>query len=108
MLPCRRALPAEFVNDSNTRSMKHILLTLAFVGIAVSSATAGCGKTVTNKGKLKSFNAETKALVVEDGGKEVKLTLTASAKGADGLDKLVGKKVTVVSSHGKVESVEKS
>lgn len=88
--------------------MKQILLSLAFIGFAVSSATAGCGKTVTNKGKLKSFNAETKALVVEEGGKEVKLTLTASAKGADGLDKLVGKKVTVVSSHGKVESVDKS
>ncbi len=75
--------------------MKQILLSLAFVGFAVSSATAGCGKTVTNKGKLKSFNAETKALVVEEGGKEVKLTLTASAKGADGLDKLVGKSVAL-------------
>jgi hypothetical protein len=87
--------------------MKQILVTLAIAGIAASSAIAGCGKTVTNKGKLKSFNAETKELVVTDSGKDVKLTLTASAKGADGLDKLVGKKVTVVSSHNKVESVDK-
>jgi hypothetical protein len=104
----RWSVPVGFVHPANIKSMKQILLSLAFVGFAVSSATAGCGKTVTNKGKLKSFNAETKALVVEEGGKEVKLTLTASAKGADGLDKLVGKKVTVISSHGKVESVDKS
>lgn len=87
--------------------MKHILVTLAIAGLAASSAVAGCGKTVTNTGKLKSFNAETKGLVVEEGGKDVKLTLTAGAKGAGGIDKLVGKKVTVVSSHGKVESVDK-
>jgi hypothetical protein len=44
-----------------------------------------------------------KSIVIESGGKDVKLTLTAAVSGAD---KLVGKKVTAVSSHKKVESLK--
>jgi predicted small lipoprotein YifL len=86
--------------------MKHILTALTVIALASSSALAGCGKTDTAKGTLKSFDKATKQLVVEADGKEVKLTLTPSTKGGDKVEGLVGKKVTVVSSHKKAESVE--
>ena len=54
------------------------------------------------------FACREAALVVEVDGKEVNRTLTPSSKGAEGVEKLVGKKVTVVSSHNKVESISKS
>lgn len=82
--------------------MKSILTTLAVLGLSVS-AFAGCGKTETTSGKLKSVNADSKSIVIDAGGKDVTLTLTASVTGAD---KLVGKKVTAVSSHKKVESLK--
>jgi len=82
--------------------MKSILTTLAVLGLSVS-AFAGCGKTETTSGKLKSVDADSKSIVIDAGGKDVKLTLTASVTGAD---KLVGKKVTAVSSHKKVESLK--
>lgn len=88
--------------------MKKALTTLALVSMALGSAYAGCGKVVTNEGKLKSFDAATKSVVVEEKGKEVKLTLTPSAKGADETEKLVGKKVKVDSEHGKITSIAKS
>jgi hypothetical protein len=50
-------------------------------------------------------NAEKKQITIDVAGKEVTRTLTPSSK-AEGIDKLVGKEVTVVSSHGKVESVK--
>ncbi|HSI62162.1 MAG TPA: hypothetical protein VLE43_03565 [Candidatus Saccharimonadia bacterium] len=87
--------------------MKHILTIVAALSLALGSSFAGCGKTETDKGKLKAVNAEKKQITIEVAGKEVNRTLTPSTKGADGLDKLVGKEVTVVSSHGKVESVAK-
>jgi len=83
--------------------MKSILTTLAVLGLSVS-AFAGCGKTETTSGKLKSVNADSKSIVIDAGGKDVTLTLTAAVTGAD---KLVGKKVTAVSSHKKVESLKK-
>ena len=86
--------------------MKHILTALTLIAFASSSALAGCGKTVTDKGKLKSFDKDKKELVIEVDGKEVKRTLTASTTGGDKVEGLVGKKVTVVSSHNKAESVE--
>lgn len=87
--------------------MKSILTIIALVGLAGGSAFAGCGKTVTDKGKLKSFDKDSKALVIEVDGKEVTRTLTAAATGGEDAEKLVGKKVTVVSSHNKVESLAK-
>ena len=82
--------------------MKSILTTLAVIGLS-ASAFAGCGKTETTSGKLKSVDSDSKSIVIEAGGKDVKLTLTAAVKDAD---KLLGKKVTAVSSHKKVESLK--
>lgn len=87
--------------------MKSILLIAATVCFISGSAFAGCGKTVTDKGNLKSFDAGSKQLVVEGkGGKEVTLTLAPGAEGADGVADLVGKKVVVESEHKKVTSVK--
>lgn len=85
--------------------MKHILAILVTLSLALGSSFAGCGKTETDKGKLKAFNKETKQIVVEVSGKEVKRTLTPSSKGGDAAESLIGKEVTVISSHNKVESV---
>jgi hypothetical protein len=87
--------------------MKTILCTLALISLSVVSSQAGCGKTVTDTGKLKSFDKDSKALVIEVDGKEVKRTLTPSAEGAGDVEKLVGKDVVVVSGHNKVESIKK-
>jgi|GEM_PF-873343 len=83
-------------------NMKSILTTLAVLGLSVS-AFAGCGKIDTTSGTLKSVDADSKSIVIESAGKEVKLTLTAAISGAD---KLVGKKVTATSSHKKVETLK--
>ncbi|WP_395751485.1 hypothetical protein [Prosthecobacter sp.] len=82
--------------------MKSILTTLAVLGLS-ASAFAGCGKIDTTSGKLKSVDADSKSIVIESEGKDVKLTLTAAVKDAD---KLVGKKVTATSSHKKVETLK--
>ena len=87
--------------------MKTILTVLAVLSLGMSSSFAGCGKTVTDKGKLKSFNKDSKAVVVTVGDKDVTRTLTPTAKGAEEIDKLVGQSVTVVSSHDKVQSIVK-
>jgi hypothetical protein len=87
--------------------MKYTITALAVLTLALGSAYAGCGKTVTDTGKLKSFDKETKAVVVEVGGKEVKRSLTPSSKGGEGIEKLVGKKVVVISEHDKITSVTK-
>ena len=87
--------------------MKAILTTLAVLSIGLSSSFAGCGKTVTDKGKLKSFNKDSKSLVVSVGDKDVTRTLTPTASGAADVEKLVGQNVTVVSSHDKVTSIVK-
>lgn len=84
--------------------MKHILTVLTTLSLALGSSFAGCGKIDTDKGKLKAVNQEAKSITIEVAGKDVKRTLTPSSK-AEGLDKLVGKAVTVTSSHGKVEAV---
>ena len=89
--------------------MKHILTILAALSLALGTSFAGCGKTETDKGKLKAVNKEAKSITIDVAGKEVKRTLTPTTKGADDLDKLVGKEVTVISSihGGKVESIAK-
>jgi uncharacterized lipoprotein YehR (DUF1307 family) len=85
--------------------MKHILTIIATLSLTLGLSFAACGKTVTDKGKLKSFDKETKTLVVEVDGKEVKRTLTPASKGGDTAESLVGKAVVVVSEHNKVDSV---
>ena len=87
--------------------MKAILCTIALLGLATAPSQAGCGKTVTDNGKLKSFDKDTKTLVIDVDGKEVKRTLTPSSEGAGEVEGLVGKKVEVVSGHNKVESIKK-
>ncbi len=93
--------------------MKKIIALIAAVAFLAGSAYAGCGKKVTDEGTLKSYNAESKEIVVDLGdGKEAKLTLTADTKykGADGKEAkvadLVDSKVKVTSEHKKVDSVE--
>lgn len=85
--------------------MKHILTIVATLSLALGSSFAGCGKIDTDKGKLKAVNAETKTVTVEVAGKEVKRKLATSAK-TDEIAKLVGKDVTVTSSHGKDAEVK--
>jgi hypothetical protein len=87
--------------------MKKLLTLIAAVSIMTGAAYAGCGKTETTKGKLQSYDAESKAIVVKgEDGKNVKLTLTPAVKGD--VNALVGKTVTVVSEHKKVSSVSGS
>jgi len=89
--------------------MKKALALLAVSTIALGSAYAGCGKVVTNEGKLKSFDAATKKVVVEGkDGKAATLTLTPTSKGADEAEKLVGKDVKVDSEHGKITNIAKA
>jgi hypothetical protein len=101
--------------------MKRILAILALTATALVSADAGCGMKVASIGKIKSFDEASKAVTVtvmqaSDAGqveaKEAKLTMTPDSKiivdgkvnGAKIAD-LVGKSVTVVSEHGKVDFV---
>lgn len=86
--------------------MKTILGILTVLTLSVSSSFAGCGKTETDEGKLKSIDLEKKEVVITVKGKDVKRTLTPSSTGAAEAASLKGKKVTVVSSHGKVESIK--
>jgi hypothetical protein len=94
--------------------MKTFLAILAAVAVSASAAYAKCGKKVNAEGELTSYDADTKALVVMVGEKEVTLTATPTTKfkGTDGKDiaaaELVGKKVKVVSEHKKVDSVTAS
>ena len=92
--------------------MRIILSVILAVVLTAGAAYAGCGKKVTDKGTLKSLDSDKKVIVVAGkDGKEAKLSLTTSTKsvGADGKDAeladLVGKKVTVISEHSKVDSV---
>lgn len=86
--------------------MKKFLALIAIVSLSAGSAFAGCGKTTTSEGTLKSFDAATKQLVVEEkGGKATTITLTPSTTGADAIATMVGKSVKVVAEHGKAQSV---
>ena len=88
--------------------MKHILSIVTILGLALGSSFAGCGITTTSTGKLKSYNKETKAIVIVVDGKEVKTDVKPSTTGVGDLAGLVGKKVTaVISKHGYAESVAK-
>ena len=92
--------------------MKKFLALIAVIGLAAVSAYAGCGKKVNTEGKLTSYDADTKALVIETkDGKSAKITVTpkTEAKSKDGkkaeLADLVGENVKVVSEHKKADSV---
>jgi hypothetical protein len=86
--------------------MKTFLSLLSVIALTAAPAFAGCGKTVTNEGKLKSFDAASKTLEVEGkDGKVAKITLTPTTKGADAVSGLVGKAVKVESEHNKATSV---
>ena len=76
--------------------MKKLLALITVIAVSSSPVFAGCGKTVTNEGTLKSFDAATKTLVVAGkDGKEAKITLTPTTKGADSVAGMVGKSVKV-------------
>jgi hypothetical protein len=84
--------------------MKKLLTLVTLVAFSAGAAIAGCGKTVTNEGKLSSINKETKEIAIQEkDGKTVTLKLTPGTTGAT--DEMVGKNVKVVSEHGKVQSV---
>ena len=70
--------------------MKNILSILTVLALA-AAAQAGCGKTATSEGTLKSFDAEKKDIVVSVKGKDTTIAITPETKGADGLKDLVGK-----------------
>ncbi len=57
--------------------MKTILSIVAVVALGAGSIFAGCGKKTDTTGTLKSFDADTKTLVVvSKKGKESKITMT--------------------------------
>ena len=91
--------------------MKTFLALVAAIAVSASAAYAGCGKKVNSDGDLTSYDADTKAIVVTVGKKEVKLTVTPKTeyKSKDGkkveAKTLVGKKVKVISEHKKVDSI---
>jgi len=86
--------------------MKNTLSILTVLALA-AAAHAGCGKTATIEGKLASFDAEKKVLVVTDkAGKDSSITLTPETKGADAVKDLVGKAVKVEASvHEKTKAL---
>jgi len=86
--------------------MKHILTIITALGLTLGSSFAGCGITTTSTGKLKSYDKETKAIVIVVEGKEVKTVVKASTTGVATIADLVGKDITaVISKHGYAESV---
>jgi hypothetical protein len=86
--------------------MKKFLALITVIAVSSAPLFAGCGKTVTNEGKLKAFDAATKTLEVEGkDGKVEKITLTPTTKGADAVAGLVGKSVKVEHEHKKATSV---
>ena len=89
-----------------------ILAALAFA----ATSYAGCGKKAASIGKLEKYDAATKTLTLKiaqsSDAKELKartatLTMTPDSKViAEGkIASLVGKRITVVSEHGKIDFV---
>ena len=95
-----------------TTMMKSVAL-IVVLALSAGAAAANCGKKDTVQGTLKSVDAESNAVViVGEGGKEVKLTLTTKTQVTDSAGKeakvaaLVGKQVKVVSEHAQVDSIQ--
>ncbi len=85
--------------------MKNILSILTVLALA-AAAQAGCGKTESSKGTVKSYDAEKKALVVTVGGSDKTFTLTPETEGADKAADLKGKSVEVnVDKHVKTKVI---
>ena len=85
--------------------MKNTLSILSVIALA-AAAQAGCGKTATSEGTLKSYDAEKKEIVVSVKGKDTNVTVTPETKGAAGLKDLVGKAVKVEASvHEKTKAL---
>lgn len=96
----KRAEPQYIITMKNTLSILTVLALAA-------AAHAGCGTIATTEGKLASFDAEKKVLVVTDkSGKDTSITLTPETKGADSVKDLVGKAVKVEASvHAKTKAL---
>jgi hypothetical protein len=95
--------------------MKYII-TMAAVLAMAAFAQADCGKKVASIGELEKYDAATKSITIkivdsssakEVKSKSAKLTMTPDSKviAAGAIESLVGKKVTVVSEHGKIDYV---
>jgi hypothetical protein len=95
--------------------MKILLTIVSVLGLAGVSY-AGCGKKVASIGQLEKYDAETKALTLKiadsSDPKEVEtkmatLTMTPDSKiiSEAKIEELVGKRLTVVSEHGKIDFV---
>ncbi len=84
--------------------MNKLFAILTALCLMAGASHAGCGKKVTDTGVLKSYNAETKQIVVV--GAKDKLTITPKTQGAAQLKNLIGKKVVVISEHKKVDSIK--
>lgn len=92
--------------------MKYLAALIVTLTLAAGSAFANCGIKNTDSGKLTSYDKEAKAIVVEKAdGKTTTLTLTPATESKDAMgqeakiEDLIGKSVTVVSEHKKVDSV---
>ena len=86
--------------------MKKLLALITVIAVSSSPVFAGCGKTETVEGTLKSFDAGTKTLVVAGkDGKETEIKLTPTTKGGDAVAKMSGKSVKVEHEHKKATSV---
>jgi len=95
--------------------IKYLLPILAAFALVATSAYAGCGKKAASIGKIEAYDAETKTVTLkvmrtsdakEAAAKSAKLTLTPDSNVSGGdIEKLVGKQVSVVSEHGKVDHV---
>jgi hypothetical protein len=95
--------------------MKYIITIVAALAFAGTSY-AGCGKKSASIGTLEKYDAETKTLIIkiisssdakEVKAKTAKLTMTPDSKViAEGkIASLVGKSITVVAEHGKIDYV---
>jgi hypothetical protein len=101
--------------------MRHLIVALAVAGLGLmfaADAQAGCGIKNATTGTLEKYDAATKSITIavknssdpkEVAAKTAKLTMTPTTKVIlkKGLkiDSLVGKEVTVVSEHGKIDFV---
>ena len=81
--------------------MKNILSILTVLALA-AAAQAGCGKTATSEGTLKSFDSEKKELVVTVKGKDSTIAVTPETKGAEGLKDIAAGIVLVKEAGGYV------
>ena len=92
--------------------MNKIIALFVALTIAAGSASAMCGKKVTDTGTLKSYDKAAKSIVIQLTGSTAEITLTPGTATKDmagkmaKLEDLVGKSVTVISEHRKADSVQ--